>query len=355
MPGMQKKYPKRSSLQKFGSLTIAVLFAICVGSAFSQNAETRNKNNPYSPSPDPKNKQATASPTPGSSSSNEVAFVMQNSRSSGREVNRPQVDNRPSIAQATFKIAKEAEAKSAQPSELYKIGVGDVLLVNLKNSPQGSGYYTVRHDGTIDYPLAGDNVVVAQQTLEEIEDLITAGITLFSDPQLDVKIRQYASHKIIVSGMVENGGEKYLQREAMPLFAIRAEAGVSPRATRVAVTRNPQTETFDLRDPKTENVLIYPGSTLEFTTDTGSFATGSSYFIGGEIVSGGQKELTTGLTLYQAVIVSGGTKGDPKKAIVRRKNEKGMFTVLEHNIRSIKDGKAMDPFLAPGDVIEIKN
>src|SRR6476620_9996357 len=38
------------------------------------------------------------------------------------------------------------------PTQIYRIGVGDVLYINIVNSSNGKGFYTVRNDGTIDYP-----------------------------------------------------------------------------------------------------------------------------------------------------------------------------------------------------------
>lgn len=341
-------------------LGLCTLFAFAsMAAGISAQSDGRSRNNPYSPSPSSKPKQSEilTQSAKTNTGSGEVAFVMQRSASPVPDENRPMIDVRPSIAQATFKIAKAAEVRAIPPTEVYKIGVGDVLFVSLRNSSQGSGYFTVRGDGTIDYPLAGENVVVADQTTEIAEEIIAGGIKIFAEPQIEVKIRQYGSHKIVVSGMVENAGEKNLQREAMPLFAIKAEAIVNPKAAKVSINRGDQLkkDIFDLKDPRTDDVLVYPGNTVEFLGDSGSSSSFGSFFISGEVMSGGQKDLTSGLTLYQAVIVAGGTKGDPKKAVIRRKNEKGMFTVLEHNLRSIREGKSMDPFLAPGDVIEIKN
>ena len=351
------KFPdlNNSASRSFAPILVVTLLAT-VG-VFGQS-EGRSKNNPYSPSPNIRSKQTDAATRPVQSSGpSDVSFVMQKSGAQVADDSRPAIDIRPTIAQTTFKIAKAAELRTLPLSEIYKIGVGDVLYVSLKNSSQGSGYFTVRADGTIDYPLAGDNVVVTDQTTEVAEDNIASGIKLFSAPQVEIKVRQFASHKIAVSGMVDNAGEKNLQREAMPLFAIRAEAVVNPKASRVTIDRGSQqkVETYDLRDAKTDDILVFPGNSVNFSSETGSATAVGSYFIGGEIKTGGQKELTNGLTLYQAVIVSGGTKGDPKKAVIRRKNEKGLFTVIEHNLRSIKEGRSMDPFLAAGDIIEIKN
>lgn len=274
------------------------------------------------------------------------------------DANVPESGERPSIAQQTFKIAKTSATRAMQPSEMYKVGVGDVLFINIKNSLQTGAYCTVRNDGTIDFPLAGENVVVADQTVDDIEEILASGIKLFPDAQVEVKVREFASHKITVSGMVDHPGEKSLQREAIPLYVIRAEAGVSQQATKVLITRMhlSKIESYDLHESNTENILIFPGSSLEFASANTrvNAASADFYYIAGDVASSGQKEFAIGLTLYQAVVASGGTSGNPKKAFIRRKNEKGIFSVSEHDLRAIKNGKAPDPTLSSGDVIEIR-
>jgi protein involved in polysaccharide export with SLBB domain len=266
---------------------------------------------------------------------------------------------RTSMARNLADASKPADALTVPPSEKYKVGVGDVLFVDLKNSPQGSGYYTVRRDGTIDYPLAGENVLVADQTAGFVAEMLAAGITLFPNPRVEVKVREYVSHQITVSGMVERPGNKVIQREAVPLYVIRAEAGVDVMAMKVSVKRTPdaKAETYDLRKPDTDNILIYAGNSVEFTSENGSSRNNVNgfFFISGEVVSAGQKEFISNLTLYQAVIAAGGVKGNPKKATIRRKNDKAVLSASDYNLRSIKEGKAVDPALFAGDIIEIRN
>ncbi|MEO6656010.1 MAG: polysaccharide biosynthesis/export family protein [Pyrinomonadaceae bacterium] len=344
----------RVPIPKLSRSAIVVVLLVTAGASLGQTSDSPRKNNPYSPSPSRKAKleEPPVNTVSAKSGPSEVAFVRQEQNS------RQPDESRSTVAQRTYKIAKIADVGSRPPSDIYKVGVGDVLFVNLKNTVQGSGYFTVRQDGTIDFPLAGENVIVAGQTVETIEEILETGVTLFPDPQIEIKVREYGSHQISVSGLVENAGEKNLQREAIPLFVIRAEAGVSPKATKALVTRAPilQVELYDLRDANTDNILIYPGNSIEFTGEGGSRSSGTEfYFISGEIVSGGQRDLASGLTLYQAVTASGGAKGNPKKAVIRRKNEKGVFSIVEYNFRSIKTGRSADPALAAGDVIEIQN
>ncbi|MBK7393333.1 MAG: polysaccharide biosynthesis/export family protein [Chloracidobacterium sp.] len=270
---------------------------------------------------------------------------------------------RPTIANTaqpiTFAPAKNIDRTPGKPTETYNIGIGDVLFVNLKNAPNASGYYTVREDGTIDFPLAGENVLVKNKTAREIITMIESAVTLYSNPQVEVKVREFSSHKINVTGMAERKGERTIQREAVPLFVVRADVNVDPTATKVLIRRNElaNVESFDLSDAKTDNILIYPGNSVEFAADERGkvLSTTGFYYIAGEINAAGQKEYVTGMTLFQAIIAAGGAKGNPKKALIRRKGEKGALNVADYDLRAIKSGKSTDPVLSPGDMIEIVN
>ncbi len=112
------------------------------------------------------------------------------------------------------------------------------MIISLQNAPgNATNYFTVLSDGTIDYPLAGEMVSVQGLTTEEIEDLLEEKIKLYENPQVVVKVREFASHTFTVLGLVEKAGEKFLQREAMPLYVVRAEAVTQPQATVAVIKR----------------------------------------------------------------------------------------------------------------------
>jgi protein involved in polysaccharide export with SLBB domain len=317
------------------------------------SAQNGGRNNPYSPSPGGRARVDQTSQAVGQtakSDPNQAAFIIQSSATDNGGDH-----GNPTIARQAKKAEDFTRTASKPPTDIYRVGVGDVLYINLKNAVRASGYHTIRQDGTIDFPLAGEDLVVAGRVTEEIEQILASRITIYPDPQVEVKVREYGSHTITVSGLVDNGGEKKLQREAVPLYVIKAMSGVSPRATRVVITRAPllKPESYELRDTASDDILICPGNGIEFTGD--NTAALSVYFISGEVRSPGQKALVQGMTLYQAIAASGGSKGDPKKAVVRRKNDAGSFTVMSYDLRSIKDGKAADPVVNSGDVIEIRN
>ena len=350
-PAMIKILHDRLSFPRTALATYTVVIAAALTS-FSQANDGRAKNNPYFPSPTTKAKQVTPPVVSTISIAAQVSISTQ-PRQSG------DIDIHPTIAMRTDKIPKNVEVRSASPVDIYKIAAGDVIFVNLKNAANSAGYYTVRENGMIDFPLAGDKLVVTGRTPNEVAEMLAAGITLYADAQVEVKVREYRSHKITVSGMVDQPGESSLQREAVPLYVICAQFGVDPKATTALIRRSDlaPVETFDLHDAASDKILIYPGNSVEFTSDirTQAIVATGTYYIVGSVNSTGQKDLTIGVTLSQAITASGGTNGNPKKAVLRRRSDKGLLNVSEHNLRAIKDGKAPDPILLPGDMIEITN
>ena len=162
-------------------------------------------------------------------------------------------------------ISVEASEKSADPTRIYKIGAGDMLQIVLANAPNASGYYTVRADGTVDFPLAGDSPKVQGMGTSEISQMLASRVKLYRDARLEVRVQEFGSHKINVTGMVERNGERFLQREAMPLFTIKADAEVHSGATKAVIRRSSGlTQTYKLEDLHTDDVLVYSGDAVEF-------------------------------------------------------------------------------------------
>lgn len=346
---MSNTYRNRLSFQTVASA--ALLLSAASVSFLAQGNDGRTKNNPYFPSPSTKAQKVDAPRVP-------VVPAKQVSISAIARLDTD-IEIRPAAVQRTPTYSKKVESRSASPTATYNIGVGDVIYVNLKNAPNSSGYVTVKANGMIDFPIAGDKLVIAGRTTEEAAEMIAAGITIYPDPQVEIKVRDYRSHKITVAGLVDRPGETSIQREAVPLYVICAQVGVDPKAAQAFVRRADlgRVETFDLRDPNTDKVLVYPGNVVEFSSDThvAKLVTSGFYYIAGKVNSTGQKEFASGMTLTQAITASGGATGNPKKAIVRRKSDKGILNVSEYDLRAIKDRKNTDPMLAPGDMIEVGN
>lgn len=323
------------------------VFLLVTISVIGQNTDNSKHNNPFAPSPKTK---------PRSSDPRSRSVEIETAQTAIEKINNEQSDRPASIARETYNIARRASKINSEPTSIYRVGSGDVLIIEIKNASLSSNYYTVRNDGTIDFPLAGENVVVTGQTVDEIEDMLAASIKLYELPQIYVRIRDYVSHSVLVNGLVDVPGYHQLQRDAVPLYVLRAKAGIDPRSNAVKIKRakDSNIESFLLTNTNVDSVLIFPGDSIEFTGSNDTSTVGY-YFIGGGIMNGGKKDLAAGMTLSQAIIASGGVKGKPKRALIRRRSENGMLITSEFEIKNINSGKAVDPKLNQGDIVEIEN
>src|SRR5438067_4635145 len=162
-----------------------VLFSLALcGCAFGQIVD-RSRNNPFSPSPKPK------------------ASVEEKAQGVPNKLERPnEPDARQTAARRIITALKPTTVRSTAPMDIYKIAAGDTLFINLLNAPKAAGNFTVGPAGSIDYPLVSQIVDVAGQTTDEIAATLAAGIKLYPDPRIAVKVRAYGSHKIHIAGLV---------------------------------------------------------------------------------------------------------------------------------------------------------
>lgn len=240
------------------------------------------------------------------------------------------------------------------PTQVYRVGSGDVLDIQIAAASSGrSTLFTVLEDGALEYPLAGDPIIVGGLTTNEIAALLRQRIKIFDNPIVTVGVRDYASHAVSVSGFVAAPGTKTLRREAVPLYTMLAEALILPEAARATITREGVAPiVVDLKDPKSAATLIVPGDAIKVSGQPA--APTEFFFVGGEISSPGQKPFFAGLTLTQAILASGGTKSSAgAKVRVSRQGADGRLTSEEFNLRKIQAGKVPDPVLQKGDRIEV--
>jgi protein involved in polysaccharide export with SLBB domain len=242
---------------------------------------------------------------------------------------------------------------AANLSDIYRVGVGDVLDIRLLNSvTPRSTLYTVVEGGLIDYPVAGGAIVVAGRTTEEVQALLAAELkrrAVEEGARVTVGVRQYASHSVSITGLVNNPGTRFLRREAVPLYVIMAESQTRQDAGRVAIIRAGTEIVLDLTEPASLNFLINPGDLINVTSRPQQF-----YYIGGKINYPGQKAFQSGLTLLQAILAAGGAARPGDNVIeISRDNGSGILGTTKYKLKEIKAGAVPDPRLQPGDRIDV--
>ena len=256
---------------------------------------------------------------------------------------------RPALTDST------GSAKSVEPllTEIYRVGVGDVLDIRLLNSPNNrSTLFTVMPGGAIDLPMAGGAISVAGLTPDEIKARIAAELkrrAVEENSQLSVGVRQYVSHSVMVTGLVVNPGTRYLRREAVPLYVVLAESQLRNDAGRVVIMRaGTNGDAIELSDPQTLNVTIQSGDVITVSNKPQEF-----YYIGGRVNFPGQKVFQPGITLLQAILAAGGASQKETRVEISRAGADGRLATILYRLKEIKAGTVEDPKLQPGDRIEI--
>jgi protein involved in polysaccharide export with SLBB domain len=249
--------------------------------------------------------------------------------------------------------APAAADDTASLTDIYEVAVGDVLDIRVLNSATArSTLYTVIDGGLIDFAMAGGPITVAGLTTEAIQALIISELkrrAIGEGARVSVGVRQYASHSVIITGLVNNPGTKFLRREAVPLYVLMAEAQARLDAGRAIIMRPGSTAvTMDISDPAALNFLIRPGDMISITARPQEF-----YYIAGRITYPGQKLFQPGVTLLQAILASGGVTRQADKIEISREVQDRTLVTTTFKLKEIKAGKIQDPRLQPGDRIEV--
>jgi polysaccharide export outer membrane protein len=257
--------------------------------------------------------------------------------------------------------------ESAAPagSGEYEVGPGDVLEITVYDNPDLSRIPTVQTSGAISYPLLGD-VQVAGLTVAEIQRKITNLLQkdYLVNPQVEVKVREYNSQYVSVVGEVNRPGRKPLRGKTR-LIDILIEAGGFTRnaSQEVLITRTDgvfdggsQTIAVQLSggaDPSLQDRVnlelplrngdIITASPKQFVTVEGEVTKPSRYAIEGDLTVSGAVSLAGGLTRF----------GSNNIKVRRTDPDTGAVTILEVDLKDVRNGKEPDIRLQPNDVVSV--
>ena len=247
-----------------------------------------------------------------------------------------------------------AAAKELPLTKIYRVGPNDVLDIRINDNAAQSTLFTITASGLLEHPMLSEPLAAGGLTTDEIGSRLESEIkrrALMENPKVSVGVRDYASHAILVSGLVKDSGTKIIRREAIPLYVVVADAQPLPEAARVTVLRNETNQTFDveLAESSEMNLLVRPGDVITLHPNVTQFL-----YIGGEVKAPGEKTYRRGLTLTQAIIAAGGVTPKAKEARLGRDDGKGYLVVTRYKLKEIESGKVQDPAVKPGDRITIK-
>ena len=203
----------------------------------------------------------------------------------------------------------------------YRVGPGDVLSIIVYDHPEltipageqrsaAESGNLVNPDGTIFYPYTG-RIQVGNQTVDQIRNRITELLSEYiKDPQIEVRVAQFNSQFVFVTGAVNKPGRVPLNNIPLTLIdAIQAASGFAPNANHheVKVTRQGLTasvSTYQLlkTGDLSQNVVLRPGDLVHIPDDSTQ-----RVYVMGEVVKPGQVGMgATRLTLTDVLTEVGG-------------------------------------------------
>ncbi len=267
------------------------------------------------------------------------------------------------LAALALTVAAAAAAQEEAPpaAAAYRLGSGDVVVVEAFDEEEISGRFAVEPTGAITYPLLG-KVPVAGKTTAEVVALLEQLLErdFYVDVQLTAEIEVYASQPVTLLGEVQNPGTYYLEgRTSLTEIlakagGLKATAGGELELRRTAVQSGqgpPAPRTFStaklMSGEEGRDVFIEAGDVIFVSAR-------KLFFVTGEVARPGQYEISEGLTLLQAVSQAGGFGKFASQSIEIHRMVDGQRTIREYDLSQIRKGRIADPEILAADVVYVK-
>ncbi len=247
-----------------------------------------------------------------------------------------------------------------------RLGVGDVLEIEVFGLEELDRRVRVQEDGTISMPLLG-KIPVQNLTLSAAEERVAnllAERRLVNDPQVSVFVEEFTSRGVSVQGAVNEPGVYQVVGNRSLLELIGEAGGFGPgRGKELYVLRQPAAggqHRFEVnidalvegRD-RSLNIFLEPGDLVMVPQ-----ARLQRVYVTGAVASPGAIEFSSGdgITVLQAITAAGGPteRANLKKVSVSRRLDDGTQQRWELNVRAIQNGKEDDFSLEGNDTVVVR-
>lgn len=274
-----------------------------------------------------------------------------------RSTRTPETPTRITEAADANVTRPDASVDDPDPTAVYRIGPGDVLDIRLLNrgARPTTTAYEVTPTGLLSYPSLAEPLKVAGLTADQIAARLGTQLKLSvggTEPEIVVGVRDYASHAVILSGMVKEPGTVILQREGVPLYVVIAYAQPLAGAGQALVVSRAtgRSTPVDLSDAAAAKMLVRPGDVITLRQRPEQFV-----YVSGAVRQPGQKRFQAGMTLTQTVMAAGGSLSSqgPSVVTVTRQDVDGRLTSTRYDLAEIRAGKSPDPLMRAGDRVEV--
>jgi protein involved in polysaccharide export with SLBB domain len=295
-----------------------------------------------------------------------------------------------SLKSSTPRGERSGAAVLITGEEDYRIGVHDLLEVQVDNMAELTKDFRVTASGTFLMPFVG-RVTAKGKTPEEVAEFIADRLRgdYLKDPKVLVRVKEYNSRAFFIQGAVRNpnvyqvegkpsllemitlaggladnhGSSAYIIRKIKQAETQTAPQGNDTDATRAANEASADAEggpryemqsvniTGLLKGHFDQDVFLEPGDIINVPpTDV--------FFVAGEVNAPGSFPLKDGTTLRQAISLAQGTKFNAAtgRCIIFRENvNTGKREEMRVDVAAVMSGKKEDIEIMANDIIILPN
>ncbi len=229
---------------------------------------------------------------------------------------------------------------SAQASEEYRLGPGDVLRISVFNQPDLQTEVEVSEGGTVAMPLVGD-VQVGGKTRTEAANIIGESMKrggFLKEVDVVIRVLEYRSQQVAVLGEVAKPGRYAITRPSTVAEVIALAGGITTKGAYV-VTVVQAGENGAVRSQEVNvNDQINAGAGKALLLRA---------YIYGEVRQPGAYPLAVNMTVMQALSVGGGITGRGTERGIRIERRAPDGTVRTYSVRGPDRLQANDVLRIP--------
>jgi polysaccharide export outer membrane protein len=262
----------------------------------------------------------------------------------------------PDVPSSPANLPKAADADSAQSSE-PAVGIGDLLRISVMGAPDYDQELRVGGSGDVNLALVGP-VHVAGLSPDQAAGVIRERLMqggFFSDPQVSVFQKEFATQGVSVLGEVQKPGVYPIVGPRHLFDVLSLAGGTTPKAGQlVSITHRKepgksQTVTLsnDLQKNLSANISIFPGDTVVVSKAGIVYVVGDVRTPTGVILDNGGN-----LTVLQAIAMAQGANGSAalNKSRIIRKTPEGQKEI-PIALKKILAAKSPDVKLQAEDIV----
>ena len=271
------------------------------------------------------------------------------------------------LALSTTLAFGQAESSTSRPrliaapkiASSLEIGPGDLVDVEIFNTPELSGKHQVSQTGKIRLAGTEDISIDGLTPLEagaQIERVLKSA-QLMLDPQVTVLIQEHASRQVSVLGEVNRPGSYQLQGWPSLASALAEAGGGTPRqGSVITITHRDDPDHPDVLRLDRPSPQSNPAAILLRNADVVSVSQVGLIYVVGDVAKPGQFSLTNGsaLTALEALALAEGLKANarPDKASIIR-NHGSTAETIPVNLSRVERNQSPDPALEPYDILVV--